>query len=68
MQEVVEKLPLKQREVFVLFELEEMEGKQIAELLSIPENTVWTRLHHARARFRKLWSQLQKREGHAAMA
>jgi RNA polymerase sigma-70 factor (ECF subfamily) len=48
-------LPLKQREVFVLYELEEMSGKDIAAALSVPENTVWTRLHHARARFKRLW-------------
>lgn len=45
------RLPAKQREVFVLFELEEMEGPAIAELLAIPLGTVWTRLHHARKTF-----------------
>jgi RNA polymerase sigma-70 factor (ECF subfamily) len=44
-------LPFGQREVFVLYELEELEGAQIAELLGIPVNTVWTRLHHGRKRF-----------------
>jgi RNA polymerase sigma-70 factor (ECF subfamily) len=50
----LDKLPFKQREVFVLYELEELEGPQIAELLDIPVNTVWTRLHHARKRFQEL--------------
>jgi len=44
-----------QREVFVLFELQGLDGKQIAEILDIPSNTVWTRLHRARAAFRKAW-------------
>jgi len=52
--ETLDRLPFKQREVFVLYELEELEGPQIAELLGIPQNTVWTRLHHARKRFQEL--------------
>ncbi len=51
------KLPIKQREVFVLYELESMEGTAIAELLEIPENTVWSRLHHARKGFRVAWER-----------
>ncbi|MBN2530019.1 MAG: sigma-70 family RNA polymerase sigma factor [Deltaproteobacteria bacterium] len=49
----IEKMPMKQREVFVLFELEEMDGRQISELLNIPEGTVWTRLLHGRKHFKK---------------
>jgi RNA polymerase sigma-70 factor (ECF subfamily) len=51
---VLDRLPFKQREVFVMYELEELEGAQIAELVGIPINTVWTRLHHARKRFEEL--------------
>lgn len=47
----IEKLPFKQREVFVLFELEGMEGKDIGTLLKLKEGTVWTRLHYARKSF-----------------
>jgi RNA polymerase sigma-70 factor (ECF subfamily) len=54
LQRVIDALPFKQREVFVLYELEEMSGGEIAALLQIPEGTVWTRLHHARRRFEKL--------------
>jgi RNA polymerase sigma factor (sigma-70 family) len=50
-QDVLATLPFKQREVFTLYELEEIEGAEIAQLLGIPVNTVWTRLHHARKRF-----------------
>lgn len=53
----VHELPMKQREVFVLFELEQLDGPAIASLLGIPEGTVWTRLHAGRKRFRKLWEK-----------
>ncbi len=56
-------LPSKHRDVFVLYELEELEGGAVAKLLSIPENTVWTRLHHARRRFRALWEKQRRRDG-----
>ena len=55
MHEVIAKLPPKQREVFVLYELEGLEGRAIAEMVGAPTNTVWTRLHHARKRFATLW-------------
>jgi RNA polymerase sigma-70 factor, ECF subfamily len=41
----------KQRAVFVLYELENVPGKQIAEILRCPEATVWRRLHEARRSF-----------------
>jgi RNA polymerase sigma-70 factor (ECF subfamily) len=53
----VAKLSDKQREVFVLYELEEIEGNEIAEILDIPINTVWSRLRLARAAFREIWSE-----------
>jgi RNA polymerase sigma-70 factor, ECF subfamily len=59
----LDRLPFKQREVFVLYELEEVDGARIAELLDIPINTVWTRLHHARKRFAELVRKQVNREG-----
>lgn len=53
----IQSLPFQQREVLVLYELEQMEGKEIAELVGIPLGTVWTRLHHARAKLRKKLSR-----------
>ncbi|MCB9728488.1 MAG: sigma-70 family RNA polymerase sigma factor [Deltaproteobacteria bacterium] len=53
----VAELPLEQREAFVLYELECLEGRVIAELLGVPENTVWSRLHLARKKFRALWAR-----------
>ena len=41
-------LPIKYREVIVLFYYEEMTSQAIGQLLSIPENTVKTRLKRAR--------------------
>jgi len=52
---VVASLPDKQREVFVLYELEQLSGEEVATMLEIPAGTVWTRLHHARKRFKELW-------------
>lgn len=60
---VLERLPFKQREVFVLYELEELDGAEIAELLGIPVNTVWTRLHHGRKRFQELIEKRIERSG-----
>jgi len=56
--QVIGQLSDKQREVFVLYELEELEGAEIAQILDIPVNTVWSRLRLARAAFRKRWAAL----------
>jgi len=48
---ILDKLPEKQRIVFVLFELEEMHGHEIAALLEISIGTVRSRLRLARAAF-----------------
>jgi len=47
------KLPETERLVFVLYELEGLPGKEIAEIARCPEATVWRRLHYARKTFRK---------------
>ena len=43
----------KQREVFVLFELQELPGHEVAEVLGIKTNTMWGRLRLARESFRR---------------
>ena len=63
-QDVLATLPFKQREVFTLYELEEIEGAEIAQLLGIPVNTVWTRLHHARKRFEETMRKRIRRDDH----
>jgi len=46
--EALEALPLKQRSVLVLFELEQWTCQDIATALSVPLETVYSRLHYAR--------------------
>ena len=43
------KLPPKKRTVLVLFEIEGLSAKEISDVVGCPENTVWSRLHHARS-------------------
>ena len=42
------------RTTFLLAELEELSGPEIAALLNVPVNTVWTRLHTARRELRAM--------------
>jgi RNA polymerase sigma-70 factor (ECF subfamily) len=48
---ILDELPIDQRMVFVMFELDEMTCPAIAESLGIPLGTVYTRLRAARAGF-----------------
>ncbi len=41
------------RAVFVLYEMEGVPGKRIAEIVASPEASVWRRLHDARRHFRR---------------
>ena len=50
---ILDKLPEAQRVVFVLFELEELSGDEIAKLLEVPVGTVRSRLRLAREAFRR---------------
>ncbi len=43
----------KERSVFVLYEMEGVPGKQVAEILGCKEATLWRRLHYARQVFRR---------------
>jgi RNA polymerase sigma-70 factor (ECF subfamily) len=49
--DVLAKMPIDSRTVFMLFELEEMTMAEIAELLDLPLGTVASRLRRARAQF-----------------
>lgn len=42
-----------ERNVFVLYEMEGLPGKRIAEILECPEATIFRRLHYARRAFRR---------------
>jgi RNA polymerase sigma-70 factor (ECF subfamily) len=48
--EAMAKLPAEQRAVLSLFAIGGMKHREIAEVLGIPEGTVWSRLHAARKR------------------
>jgi RNA polymerase sigma-70 factor (ECF subfamily) len=47
--DMIGRLTPKKRLVLVLFEIEELPVDEIAKIAGCPENTVWSRLHHARA-------------------
>ncbi|HTJ41713.1 MAG TPA: sigma-70 family RNA polymerase sigma factor [Kofleriaceae bacterium] len=49
--EILDELDDDKREVFVLIELEQMSAPDVAQVLGIPVNTVYSRLRLARARF-----------------
>jgi len=54
LQQGLDALPLEQRAVFTLFELEGLSGEEIARALGQPEGTVRSRLRLARATFSKV--------------
>jgi RNA polymerase sigma-70 factor (ECF subfamily) len=56
---ILARMSHKKRDVFALFELEGISGEEIAQRLQIPIDTVWTRLHHARAEFSKAARSLE---------
>jgi RNA polymerase sigma-70 factor (ECF subfamily) len=50
-QQLLAKLDEPKRQVFVLREIEQLSGAEVADILDIPRATVRTRLHHARKEF-----------------
>jgi RNA polymerase sigma-70 factor (ECF subfamily) len=50
---ILDKLPDNQREVFILYELEQLSGEEIATQLDVPLGTVRSRLRLAREAFRR---------------
>ena len=55
---LLERISDKKRTVFVLHELENLPGEEIARIVDCPLKTVWTRLHHARRELRLLAAEL----------
>jgi RNA polymerase sigma-70 factor (ECF subfamily) len=47
------------RDVFVLYEIEDLTGEEIAEVLTLPLGTVYSRLHVARKEFRRAVVRLE---------
>ncbi len=58
-QNLLETLPTKQREVLILCDVEERTNREVAELLGIPVGTVASRLRLARKRFGRVAHQRQ---------
>jgi RNA polymerase sigma-70 factor (ECF subfamily) len=57
-QNIMAQMSAKKREVLAMYELEGLSGKEIATRLGCPEDTVWTRLYHARMQFDRLRRKL----------
>jgi RNA polymerase sigma-70 factor (ECF subfamily) len=68
LERLLDELPLEQRAVFTLFELDAMSGESIAELLEIPLGTVYSRLRLAREAFAKSAARHRAREGFVGAA
>jgi RNA polymerase sigma-70 factor (ECF subfamily) len=51
LEEILERMSLEQRAVFTLYELEGLEGDEIASALELPKGTVYSRLRTAREVF-----------------
>ncbi|MCW5831351.1 MAG: RNA polymerase sigma factor [Labilithrix sp.] len=54
----LERMSPRKREVFVLVVFEGLSGDEVAKLMGIPLNTVWTRLHHARQELRAVLKEV----------
>lgn len=63
---LLQKMGEHRRTAFVLFEIEGLSGEEIARIQSVPVNTVWSRLHHARREFFALAARYQKTQEHEA--
>lgn len=55
---VLLELDTEHRAVFILFELQEQSCEDIAQVLSVPIGTVYSRLHHARRKFLSAYQRL----------
>jgi RNA polymerase sigma-70 factor (ECF subfamily) len=56
---ILARMSRKKREVFALFELQGLPGEEVASLLGIPLDTVWSRLTHARREFIRIGRSLE---------
>jgi len=63
--EFLERIPRERRDVFVLCVLEELPAPDVAEILQVKVNTVYSRLRLARAEFRAALERFKKSDRHA---
>lgn len=61
-EKIVDELPVQQRSVFVLFEIEGLSVKEITDLLQIPESAVKTRLEDAKNSLGRAFNNLGRSE------
>ncbi len=59
---VLDLMDLEKRAIFVMFELDELSCEAIAEMLSVPTGTVYSRLHAARKAFQQALDRLRAGE------
>ena len=62
LERILDALPIEQRAVFTLFEIDAMSCEAIAQLLDVPLGTVYSRLRLARQAFEKKLGALHARE------
>ncbi len=60
MDRILASMDEERREVFVLYELQELSGREIAEHLGIPAGTVASRLRAAREQFERMVAELEQ--------
>jgi RNA polymerase sigma-70 factor, ECF subfamily len=65
-EEAIQQLPEKHREVLLLRELEGMAYEDLSRILKVPKGTVMSRLFHARAHMQKILSEYLDLEGEDA--
>ena len=61
LQQLLSKLPARQKAVFVLRHMEELPLKEIAAMLNLSEGTVKSHLHRAVSLFRKEFSKTKEK-------
>jgi RNA polymerase sigma-70 factor (ECF subfamily) len=68
LESILDSLPIEQRAVFCLFELDGLSSAEIAEMCEIPLGTVYTRLRLAREAFQRKAASLRARNEFTARA
>jgi RNA polymerase sigma-70 factor (ECF subfamily) len=59
---ILDRLAERDRQVLILFELEDLSGEEVGQLLSISPANARLRLHRARARFLRLYEQIESKQ------
>jgi RNA polymerase sigma-70 factor (ECF subfamily) len=62
LESILESMPIEQRAVFSLYELDGMRGEDIAELCDVPLGTVYSRLRLAREHFQRAVARLDAKD------